>query len=299
MIRSLLFGALLGVAVAGPATSRLRAQQERRWGGPEVGLNLALGLGRGRFQDFVKAAGGFGAYATVPIALQGGLALRADLSVLFHDFETWSGFPPINTKSYITSLRAGPQVALSAGRLQLYGFGAGGFSYFATDAEVESSCDCSFTTTLRDDGARGINDPPLAADQHVGVSLPEDCGVVEEPPLEDSSGGVQEGPSGRLEGGSDANPRKAFPVLKLVGSHELGRNDHRSGCVDVSPFAAVENGKSDWFASSGIAAALSPARQRTQREPQEEKNDGRCGMEGGALSRLRERAHRTHPLTPR
>jgi len=70
---------------------------------------------------------------------------------LFHDFETWSGFPPINTKSYITSLRAGPQVALSAGRLQLYGFGAGGFSYFATDAEVESSCDCSFTTTLRDD----------------------------------------------------------------------------------------------------------------------------------------------------
>ena len=151
MIRWLLFGALLGVAVAGPATSRLRAQQEQRWGGPEVGLNLALGLGRGRFQDFVKAAGGFGAYATVPIALQGGLALRADLSVLFHDFETWSGFPPINTKSYITSLRAGPQVALSAGRLQLYGFGAGGFSYFATDAEVESSCDCSFTTTLRDD----------------------------------------------------------------------------------------------------------------------------------------------------
>src|SRR5256885_7160752 len=37
----------------------------------------------------------------------------------------------------------------------------------------------------------------------------------------------------------------------------------------------------------------SPARQRTQREPQEEKNNGRCGMEGGALSRLRERAHRT------
>src|SRR2546426_9137773 len=33
------------------------------------------------------------------------------------------------------------------------------------------------------------------------------------------------------------------------------------------------------------------------REPQEEKNDGRCGMEGGVLSRLRERAHRTHPLT--
>src|SRR5207249_3191276 len=87
----------------------------------------------------------------LPIALRGGLALRADLSVLFHDFETWSSFPDITTKSYITSLRAGPQVALSAGRVQLYGFGAGGFSYFATDAEFGSSCDCSFTTTLRDD----------------------------------------------------------------------------------------------------------------------------------------------------
>src|SRR2546429_8368310 len=150
-LRTLLVGAVLSVAMQGTATSRLEGQQERRWGGPEIGLNLALGLGRGRFHDFVKAAGGFGAYGTLPIALRGGLALRADLSVLFHDFETWSSFPDITTKSYITSLRAGPQVALSAGRVQLYGFGAGGFSHFATDAEFGSSCDCSFTTTLRDD----------------------------------------------------------------------------------------------------------------------------------------------------
>src|SRR5436853_3130541 len=140
-LRTLLVGAVLSVAVQGTAT----------WGGPEIGLNLALGLGRGRFHDFVKAAGGFGAYGTLPIALGGGLALRADLSVLFHDFETCACVPDITTKSYITSLRAGPQVALSAGRVQLYGFGAGGFSYFATDAEFGSSCDCSFTTTLRDD----------------------------------------------------------------------------------------------------------------------------------------------------
>ncbi len=31
------------------------------------------------------------------------------------------------------------------------GCGAGGFSYFTTDAEFGSSCDCSFTTTPRDD----------------------------------------------------------------------------------------------------------------------------------------------------
>src|SRR5213078_2504139 len=136
-LRTLLVGAVLGVAVQGTATSRLEGQQERRWGGPEIGLNLTLGLGRGRFHDFVKAAGGFGAYGTLPIALRGGLALRAELSVLFHDFETWSSFPDITTKSYITSLRAGPQVAVSAGRVQLYGFGAGGFSSFATGAAVE------------------------------------------------------------------------------------------------------------------------------------------------------------------
>lgn len=146
-----LVGVLLGVALAGTAPSGLEAQQGGRWGGPDVGLNLQLGLGRGRFHDFVKAAGGFGGYGTLPIALHGGLALRADLSVLFHDFETWSSFPDITTKSYITTLRAGPQVAVSVGRLQVYGFGSGGFSYFATDAEFGSSCDCSFTTTLRDD----------------------------------------------------------------------------------------------------------------------------------------------------
>src|SRR5438874_3003200 len=132
-LRTLLVGAVLSVAMQGTATSRLEGQQERRWGGPEVGLNLALGLGRGRFHDFVKAAGGFGGYGTLPIALHGGLALRADLSVLFHDFATWSSFPTINTKSYITSLRAGPQLALSAGRVQLHGFGACGVSYCGTD----------------------------------------------------------------------------------------------------------------------------------------------------------------------
>ena len=114
-------------------------------------MNLALGLGRGRFHDFVKAAGGFGAYGTLPIALRGGLALRADLSVLFHGFDSWSGPPAFDTESYITSLRAGPQVALRLGRVQLYGFWAGGFSYFATDANPDDACECAFTQTLHDD----------------------------------------------------------------------------------------------------------------------------------------------------
>src|SRR2546427_12513962 len=92
-LRTLLVGAVLSVAMQGTATSRLEGQQERRWGGPEIGLNLALGLGRGRFNDFVKAAGGFGAYGTLPIALRGGVAFRGDLTMLFHQFETLSSFP--------------------------------------------------------------------------------------------------------------------------------------------------------------------------------------------------------------
>src|SRR5947208_16960469 len=76
-LRTLLFGALLGVAVAGPATSRLGAEQEPRWGGAEVGVDLVLGLGRGRLDDVVRAAGGFGGYGRLPLPLDGGLACRA------------------------------------------------------------------------------------------------------------------------------------------------------------------------------------------------------------------------------
>src|SRR5437667_7268877 len=176
-LRTLLLGAVLGVAVQGTATSRLEGQQERRWGGPEIGLNLALG--RGRFHDFVKAAGGFGAYGTLPIALRGGLALRADLSVLFHGFDSWSGPPAFDTESYITSLRAGPQVALRLGRVQLYGIWAGGFSYFATDANPDDACGCDFTETLHDDwtSATEVGGGVRVAVRRSGPSAPFDLGI--------------------------------------------------------------------------------------------------------------------------
>ena len=149
--RTLTSGALLGLLAMRPAAPQSGSHEPRRWERPQVGLNLALGLGRGQFQEFVQAAGGFGAYGAVPIALHGGLALRAYLSVLFHGFDSWSGPPAFDTESYITSLRAGPQVALRLGRVQLYGFWAGGFSYFATDANPDDACGCDFTQTLHDD----------------------------------------------------------------------------------------------------------------------------------------------------
>src|SRR5438128_7330435 len=149
--RTLSSGAVLSLLAMRPATPQSGTPEAQRWDRPEIGVNLALGLGRGQFQEFVQAAGGFGAYGAVPIALHGGLALRADLSVLFHGFDSWSGPPAFDTESYITSLRAGPQVALRLGRVQLYGFWAGGFSYFATDANPDDACGCDFTETLHDD----------------------------------------------------------------------------------------------------------------------------------------------------
>jgi len=47
------------------------------------------------------------ALVRVLLGLHGGLALRADLSVLFHDFETWSSFPDITTKSSSLALDLG------------------------------------------------------------------------------------------------------------------------------------------------------------------------------------------------
>jgi len=149
--RTLSSGALLGLLAMRPAAPQSGSHQPPRWERPQLGLNLALGLGRGRFQQFVQAAGGFGLYGAVPIALRGGVALRADFSVLFHGFDSWSGPPAFNTESYITSLRAGPQLALPLGPVQLYGFWAGGFSYFATDANPDDACECAFTQTLHDD----------------------------------------------------------------------------------------------------------------------------------------------------
>ena len=149
--RTLSSGALLGLLAMRPAAPQSGSHQPPRWERPQLGLNLALGLGRGRFQQFVQAAGGFGLYGAVPIALRGGVALRADFSVLFHGFDSWSGPPAFNTESYITSLRAGPQLALPLGPVQFYGFWAGGFSYFATDANPDDACECAFTQTLHDD----------------------------------------------------------------------------------------------------------------------------------------------------
>jgi hypothetical protein len=138
------------------ATSRAAAQypalrEVHRWATPELGLNLALGLGQGEFASFVKAAGGLGGYLAVPLDARGTVAIRGDFSILYHNYDTWVLYPVVTTKSYVSTLRFGPQLALGSGPLRLYGFVAGGFSYFSTDLGLDDGCSCGVSTTLNDD----------------------------------------------------------------------------------------------------------------------------------------------------
>src|SRR5256885_13091453 len=80
-----------------PATPQSGTPEAQRWDRPEIGVNLALGLGRGQFHQFVKAAGGFGGDGAVPIALDGGVGVRAGPPGLFHRVSTWAGPPALRT----------------------------------------------------------------------------------------------------------------------------------------------------------------------------------------------------------
>src|SRR5437016_12532111 len=103
--RTLSSGAVLSLLAMRPATPQSGTPEAQRWDRPEIGVNLALGLGRGQFHQFVKAAGGFGGYGAFPIALHGGLALRADLPVLVHGLDAGPGPPALRTGSYLHALR--------------------------------------------------------------------------------------------------------------------------------------------------------------------------------------------------
>src|SRR3989442_15918842 len=106
--RTLSSGAVLSLLAMRPATPQSGTPEAQRWDRPEIGVNLALGLGRGQFHQFVKAAGGFGGYGAFPIALHGGVALRAGPSGVFPRFGSLVGPPALRTEAYITSPPRGP-----------------------------------------------------------------------------------------------------------------------------------------------------------------------------------------------
>src|SRR2546426_9950376 len=85
---ALCIGVLLASAVTNAAAQSPALRPVNRWGAPELGLNLALGLGRGEFKTFVRAAGGIGGYLAVPLDPAGALALPREFSVLYHNYDT-------------------------------------------------------------------------------------------------------------------------------------------------------------------------------------------------------------------
>jgi len=148
---ALCIGILFALVSTTAAAQNPALRPVSRWRAPELGINLALGLGRGEFKSFVKAAGGIGGYFALPLDHGGGFAIRGDFSVLYHNYDTWVLYPVVTTKSYVSTLRFGPQLAIGSGPIRLYGFVAGGFSYFSTDLDLDDGCSCGVTTTLNDD----------------------------------------------------------------------------------------------------------------------------------------------------
>src|SRR3989441_8542641 len=105
---ALCIGVLLASAVTNAAAQNPALRPVNRWGAPELGLNLALGLGRGEFKTFVRAAGGIGGYLAVPLDPAGTFGIRGGFSVLYHNYDTRVVYPAVTTKSYRSPPQIGP-----------------------------------------------------------------------------------------------------------------------------------------------------------------------------------------------
>src|SRR2546428_5351552 len=101
--RTLSSGAVLSLLAMRPATPQSGTPEAQRWDRPEIGVNLALGLGRGQFHQFVKAAGGFGGDGAFPNALHRGVGPPGGPSGFFPRFRSWVGPPALRNQSYIPS----------------------------------------------------------------------------------------------------------------------------------------------------------------------------------------------------
>ena len=139
----------LGVATLTLGTAPLAAQQSglrevREWG--TSGAALALAIPTGYMGEFVDVAGGLDGFLAVNLGPGSPLALRFEGAFLMHQL-SWGGGVVVagggygpggavtvnaSSGSYITSFRAGPQLTLGGGGMQLYGVLLGGVSYFAT-----------------------------------------------------------------------------------------------------------------------------------------------------------------------
>lgn len=155
---------LMRIALGALLTTPLAAQRGLRevseWG--TGGVALAVAVPVREMREFVDAAGGMDAFVAFNLGRRSPLALRLegaflahqlsyDLGVLYVDIGSpfygpgaGIGFRT-SSASFITSLRAGPQLTLGTGPVRLYGVLLGGVSYFATTRSVLSyDCGCGY-----------------------------------------------------------------------------------------------------------------------------------------------------------
>ena len=123
--------------------SRLAAQ----WAEPRAQFGFLLGGGYpvGEFHQYVTSGMALQTYVTIG---RGALAARLDvLGVLYGHESVRRPLSPtvpqimvdVATNNYFWSVEAGPELRLEHGRLGMYGYGTGGFSYFATRSTVEGT----------------------------------------------------------------------------------------------------------------------------------------------------------------
>jgi hypothetical protein len=151
------------VAAALPLASGLSAQrglrEVREWG--TTGGGLAVAVPYGYMGQFIDVAGGLDGFLAVNLGPGSPLALRLEGAFLVHELSyggtvfAVGGGPytgpygsvavQTNSGSYITSLRAGPQLTLGGDALQLYGLALAGISYFATTYGTAAyDCYCGY-----------------------------------------------------------------------------------------------------------------------------------------------------------
>lgn len=141
--------ALVLLVALGAAVSPLQAQ---RRGLREVhergtaGGALALAVPVGDMGEFVDFAGGANLFVAPALGRGSPLALRVEGEFLAHQLssELYG-----SSASFVTSLRAGPQLSLGGGGARLYGVLLGGISYFAT-TRTFVTCGCGYYDGYRD-----------------------------------------------------------------------------------------------------------------------------------------------------
>ncbi len=142
--------AVLGLLALAPVPARAQLWQDDPFppGEPKVRIGGALQYARatGEFASYVRDGGGLTGYMLVRMGGHGSpVGLRVAGQFLIYGTQT-RRYPlvpgisvDVTTSNNVGGLTVGPQLTVGNRALRLYGFGAGGFSYFATTSSVEGS----------------------------------------------------------------------------------------------------------------------------------------------------------------